>query len=799
MRTILLTLLLCSSALGQDIVVTDTAVKVGTALTCPRFSTLYPAANNLIVPAETTQTLPTSFNFDVIEVSGTLKLSRTADTNGKFIVIQVLPGGSLDFGSETDPVLRKVDLQVKDSPLLTGTDGNLGPDPEQFGSGILIFGEWKSYGRQLNKTWTTMQPVAAGATTLTLTDSVNWQVGDELLIPDTRQVRKRDFSVSFDPNYTPIRRESPVTITAINGSTITLSKPLDFEHDAAFGQLPYVANCTRNIVIRSENPNGVRGHTMFMGTAHVNLYYTSFIGLGRTRAEALNSFNSNSQHVGTNQIARYGGPHWHHVHGHADAQGLTGRLVGCYGYGGDATKWFHVQHGTHDLFVADNVAQRFVGACFTTEDGNEVRGQYLRNFAAHSIGNGLNGKFNINNNSPGSEGAGFWFHGSMHTAEDNVAIANATGVSVVHRSQVSRPYPSVPGGENDTPFDPSMSVPLSFKRFTLLSNIDGGLELWNTPIDWTIADSQIIHSGLKGIFMGNGEQCRMTVRGCRILASSPFGEAIHSSAGYTPELIVEDTEIAGHYQGLSDVINHMRLKNVKLKNYLNINWSNFTGVGMQSELIDVMHEKLLPNTIFWTLGNGQGPNVPLAEARHKVTNWQGTGKNYDVYENRDAPAGAVTLDGLVNAKAALTGDVTTVNHPPVVSAITPSPADVDPATPGVQEYVGPVTYSFMASDPDNDPLTIKIFYSINGGSRTEYTGPRTANGWTFTYTQPVNYAWTVQADDGKGGVTESSLVVQVIAQPTPPPPTDVVTRAEFDALKGWLQRVVDHLRSTPQQ
>ncbi len=45
---------------------------------------------------------------------------------------------------------------------------------------------------------------------------------------------------------------------------------------------PYVANLSRNVVLRSENPLGVRGHTLFSGRGNIDIQFAEFRDLGRT-------------------------------------------------------------------------------------------------------------------------------------------------------------------------------------------------------------------------------------------------------------------------------------------------------------------------------------------------------------------------------------------------------------------------------------------------------------------------------------------------------------------------------------
>lgn len=809
--SVLLSLVLTSTVLGQAIVKSDSITSSDNGHSAvPRFAVVGNYSNNLVVPTGTVVTLPAVFDYGAIEVSGTLKLSRDYDTSGRFIIIQVLPGGSLDFGTETDPVLRRVSLTVKDTALLTGTDGALGADPEQFGNGIHVFGEFKSYGRKLDKTWTTFAPVKGGplsdtptvpgTTQIVLSEPVNWQVGDSLLIPDTRQTAYYP-PVNF-PTTRVQRRETTVTIGAINGTTITLSKPLEFEHvdirdsKGTLLTLPFVANCTRNIVIQSENPSGVRGHCMFMDRAHVNLYYTGFVGLGRTLPKTIDNFNSHTLHVGTNQIARYA-VHWHHVMGHADDETLTGRYVGCYADGTNVNKWGQVQHGTHDLLITDNVHERFVGACFTSaEDGYEVRGQYLRNFAAYCNGNGNNGKNNViqPTNAPGAEGAGIWGHGSGSTYSGNVSANCNSGYSFVHMNQVQgHKIPSIPGGEDDSDYDVTQSVPLSFDN-QLAVGCNQGFEGWRIPPGWIVQSCKLLNSGSYGYDSGSGERGYVILKNCQIV--NTFLEyiatrGISSSQAYTTVLDLTDTAIEGFDRGQTDAREGMSFIRCRWKNRnYNIDIGEqphlYNGFTIDSPVFEsVEHDAVtgpnvtLPPAVHIRLGDGSvDSNPPVGVDFSKlwtVTNWGG--KNYQLYENYLAPAGAVALDGLVNAKAVQQGtSPPPTNHPPVVSPIVANPPDVDPVAPGVQEYVGTkVTYSTTATDADGNLLTISLFYSVNGGPRVQYLANVQAPNisWDFTYgSTPLVYEWTAQADDGMGGVTESKLTVNTIAKPVTPPPSD---------------------------
>ena len=71
--------------------------------------------------------------------------------------------------------------------------------------------------------------------------------------------------------------------------------PLKYDHkgarnaDGKLEFLPHVGNLSRNVIVRSENPQGTRGHTIFISRANVDLRYVQFSDLGRTKMGVLSS------------------------------------------------------------------------------------------------------------------------------------------------------------------------------------------------------------------------------------------------------------------------------------------------------------------------------------------------------------------------------------------------------------------------------------------------------------------------------------------------------------------------------
>src|SRR5262249_47522042 len=104
-----------------------------------------------------------------------------------------------------------------------------------------------------------------------------------------------------------------ITAISADGSTVSLSAPLKFEHVAPQGvsaQVP-VANLTRNIVLASTDTSALhqRGHVMVMAHEVAHVSGTVFRGLGRTdvtRPHTLPTVDADGHlSAGANPIGRY--------------------------------------------------------------------------------------------------------------------------------------------------------------------------------------------------------------------------------------------------------------------------------------------------------------------------------------------------------------------------------------------------------------------------------------------------------------------------------------------------------------
>jgi hypothetical protein len=367
-----------------------------------------------------------------IVVDGALRFRTDTNTLLTVGTMLVMDGGELEIGTEFTPV----EAQVRAELVIANQAIDNTLDPEQYGTGLLAFGKvhmhgavkWPTFARlAFDRRRGTGEPLA-GDTVLNLDeDQIGWEPGDQLILPDTRQLGpgERFQNASF-------HQAERLTTQSIEFASITLAAPLQFDHAGArdaVGRLdrtPHVGNLTRNVIIRSADPQGVRGHTLYTQQADVDIRYVQFQDMGRTSNEQpidSTTFDAggNVVHIGANQNGRH--PiNLHHLRGPANPGGklrtyqfvLVGNAVV------DSRKAPITVRQSHYGIIQDNVIFNATGAGIMTADGNESYNEFLHNFVVGIVGRG-------NRNDPtrlpddGSDGAAFWFKGFNNAVWSNVA------------------------------------------------------------------------------------------------------------------------------------------------------------------------------------------------------------------------------------------------------------------------------------------------------------------------------------------------------------------------------------------
>ena len=359
-----------------------------------------------------------------VDVEGHLAFRTDASTRLTVGTITVLPGGRLDMGTVEDPVAADAtaELVIADRKIDTALD------PEQMTGGLIGLGTVRMHGAAKTPFVRLAAEPLAGQQRLQAEEPVaGWDAGDKLVVPDTRQLRQNERGSSYT------RQWEELTVASAEGNAVSLTSPLAFDHRGARGQdkrlefLPHVGNVSRNVIVRSQNPEGTRGHVIFITHPDVDIRYALFKNLGRTRMGVLDNTEIASdgavRRVGTNQIGRYS-LHFHHSFGPATPQGngyqftLIGNAID------DASKWGITIHNSHYGLIRDNVVYNSRGAGIVTEDGTESFNVLEHNFALRSEGSGEfapRSGYGGATNDPGGEGAGFWFRGPNNIVRNNVA------------------------------------------------------------------------------------------------------------------------------------------------------------------------------------------------------------------------------------------------------------------------------------------------------------------------------------------------------------------------------------------
>jgi PKD repeat protein len=436
-----------------------------------------------------------ALNTVVIQSGGHLDFRTDVTTKLTLVNLLVLQGGELQIGTAANPVAANVQAEVvfANQPLVTTND------PEQFGHGLIGLGTVTIHGATKDQTFVCLAIApTAGATTLTLSQPVSgWQVGDQLVLPDSRQL------------YASIRGDSYVdeieapTIAAISadGRVITLASPLRYDHPGAqdFGDhlnlMPHVANRSRNVMIHSESPTGTRGYVLFTDRANVDVEYAAFLGLGRTTNDATDNTTFDSQgnvsHVGTNEDDRNPvtflhllGPSQIPANGYQYT--FVGNVVFCPLEPMPFRWGITIADSSYGL-VKDNVVDNWAGAGIITEMGSESYNVIEHNFVIDVSGDG-------DKSTLGLAGNGYWFRSPNNYVRDNVATVispqwgeDEYGFDIYVWEAGSARIPAFQGAD---PSQPGQSITIDLNTTPILQfsgnetygATPGGLTVWDVGV-----------------------------------------------------------------------------------------------------------------------------------------------------------------------------------------------------------------------------------------------------------------------------------------------------------------------------
>ena len=255
------------------------------------------------------------------------------------------------------------------------------------------------HGEPLRQTWVKLKRQAeAGASTLALAEPVaDWKAGDQVIVGSTHRQRERGSAGFLDGAETEQRRIVSVGKRDFTGGyPLKLDKVLTFAHFADESYQAEVANLSRNVIVESADPDGLRGHTMYHKHSSGSISYAEFRHLGKKDV-----------------LGRYS------LHFHLCGNTMRGSSVIGASIWDSHNRWLTI-HGTDSLVVRDCVGFKSVGHGFFLEDGTEINNIFDHNLAVLVIPGKAPPKqvvsFDLN------QGAGFWWANCQNSFTRNVAV-----------------------------------------------------------------------------------------------------------------------------------------------------------------------------------------------------------------------------------------------------------------------------------------------------------------------------------------------------------------------------------------
>ena len=353
----------------------------------------------------------------LVQVVGTLSFARNRDTTLNVAVLKVQnslecseSGFACDFEGVTDsgePLgprqgeLPTLEVGTPDSPIPAKHTARIrlhflkGMDKDDAPALVCCSARMELHGARLSRTWIKLgRDVAEGDSTVTLSEEVTgWNVGDEIIVTgSTRGRRNRTFR-NPEGRTTEERR-----ITKIDGTTLHLDKPLAHEHFGSGEFRSEVANLSRNVIIESADPEGIRGHTLYHAHSQGGISYARFAHLGKEGV-----------------LGRYA------IHYHLVGDTMRGSQIRGAAIVDSHNRWITI-HGTEYLIVRDCVGYQSVGHGFFMEDGTEVYNVLDRNLGVQAYRAKRLPKqvlpFDPN------DGAAYWWANGRNTIVNNVACEN---------------------------------------------------------------------------------------------------------------------------------------------------------------------------------------------------------------------------------------------------------------------------------------------------------------------------------------------------------------------------------------
>ncbi len=266
-----------------------------------------------------------------------------------------------------------------------------------------------SSSSNVKKAWVQLAETAeSGSTSITLSESTNWQTGDRIAIAST------DFDMNQAEDFT-------ITNTSQNGTVITIDRPLSYMH---YGRIDTYSNGERSwdldmraeVGLLSRNIT-LKGDTGFDEDVLPNAQVNQFGGhVMITDGAAIHADGIEFMYMGqAGLLGRYP-VHWHML---IDAEG---QYIKNSSFHHTFNKGLTI-HGTHNTLVENNVVYETIGHSYFLEDGSEVGNKLIQNLAINARPP-LNKADETPNSGDFGETANYWIENANNTFTDNHAAGS---------------------------------------------------------------------------------------------------------------------------------------------------------------------------------------------------------------------------------------------------------------------------------------------------------------------------------------------------------------------------------------
>ncbi|MCB0291345.1 MAG: hypothetical protein KDH97_13915 [Calditrichaeota bacterium] len=348
-----------------------------------------------------------------IHIRGKLEFSRSTNTQLDAGMIIITTAATVDFnancsmhqhGPHWEGVpLPALEVGSTDNPIPDGITARIrlkhfsGFDPDCAPGIICYNGRMDFHGKPVNKTWVKIaQSAMEGENTVTVAEAVDWQPGDRIIVTRSQRPSGNITNTGSYADNGQIETEERL-VAAVAGNTITLNEALEHDHPVWKGgrYAGEVALISRNVIVESKEPNGVRGHTMYHHGSKGSISYAEFAHLGKEGV-----------------LARY--PiHYHVMRSSNRGSSVIGASIW------DSSNRFITIHGTDYLVVRDCVGYKSIGHGFFMEDASEVNNLLENNLAVQAFDSDEipNQALSYDDN----DGAGFWWANPQNAFLNNVA------------------------------------------------------------------------------------------------------------------------------------------------------------------------------------------------------------------------------------------------------------------------------------------------------------------------------------------------------------------------------------------